>query len=108
MVGVPGQQVPPARAAVREEPPPGRQPALETALETPTEPPRSQPAASTTTSMPVRDVRTDQPVRRVLLAVDDVEALGATRTDVGQTGQESWVVLADPEGNEFCVLSPRD
>jgi hypothetical protein len=33
--------------------------------------------------------------------------LGATRADVGQ-GECSWVVLADPEGNEFCVLSPRD
>ena len=30
--------------------------------------------------------------------------LGATRADVGQTGQEGFVVLADPEGNEFCVL----
>ena len=30
--------------------------------------------------------------------------LGATRADVGQTGEESWTVLADPEGNEFCVL----
>jgi hypothetical protein len=27
--------------------------------------------------------------------------------DVGQTGEESWVVLADAEGNEFCVLAPR-
>ena len=34
--------------------------------------------------------------------------LGATRADVGQTGEESWHVLADPEGNEFCVLSSRD
>ncbi len=33
-----------------------------------------------------------------------LEALGATRVDVGQTGEESWVVLADPDGNEFCVL----
>jgi hypothetical protein len=33
-------------------------------------------------------------------------ALGASRADVGQ-GDESWVVLADPEGNEFCILSPR-
>jgi hypothetical protein len=33
-------------------------------------------------------------------------ALGATRADVGQ-GDEPWVVLADPEGNEFCVLSSR-
>jgi hypothetical protein len=32
--------------------------------------------------------------------------LGARRVDVGQ-GQASWVVLADPEGNEFCVLSNR-
>ena len=30
--------------------------------------------------------------------------LGARRADVGQTGQESWHVLADPEGNEFCLL----
>ena len=35
-----------------------------------------------------------------------VEALGATRADVGQ-GEQSWVVLADPEGNEFCVLGRR-
>lgn len=33
-----------------------------------------------------------------------LEALGATRAQVGQRGDESWVVLADPEGNEFCVL----
>jgi hypothetical protein len=32
--------------------------------------------------------------------------LGARRADVGQ-GDESWVVLADPEGNEFCVLATR-
>ena len=31
-------------------------------------------------------------------------ALGARHVDVGQ-GEQSWVVLADPEGNEFCVLS---
>ena len=39
----------------------------------------------------------------------EVEALlarGATRVDVGQ-GDTAWVVLADPEGNEFCVLTPR-
>jgi hypothetical protein len=34
-------------------------------------------------------------------------ALGATRADVGQGAAASWVVLADPEGNEFCVLRPR-
>ena len=32
-------------------------------------------------------------------------ALGARRVDVGQTGDEPWVALADPEGNEFCILS---
>jgi hypothetical protein len=32
--------------------------------------------------------------------------LGAQRVDVGQ-GEQSWVVLADPEGNEFCVLATR-
>ena len=32
--------------------------------------------------------------------------LGATHADIGQ-GDEKWVVLADPEGNEFCVLSSR-
>ena len=34
-----------------------------------------------------------------------LESLGATRTDVGQGPDVSWVVLSDPEGNEFCVLS---
>ena len=32
-------------------------------------------------------------------------ALGARRIDVGQGPDVSWVVLADPEGNEFCLLS---
>ncbi|MDQ6747826.1 MAG: VOC family protein [Candidatus Dormibacteraeota bacterium] len=31
--------------------------------------------------------------------------LGARRSDIGQ-GEVSWVVLADPEGNEFCILRP--
>ncbi|MFJ4777026.1 VOC family protein [Streptomyces sp. NPDC088762] len=34
-------------------------------------------------------------------------ALGARPVDVGQTGSESWHVLADPEGNEFCLLRSR-
>ncbi|WP_306327722.1 VOC family protein [Streptomyces venezuelae] len=34
-------------------------------------------------------------------------ALGARPADVGQTGDESWHVLADPEGNEFCLLRRR-
>jgi hypothetical protein len=36
--------------------------------------------------------------------VDRVVGLGATPVDVGQTGEEPFVVLADPEGNEFCIL----
>lgn len=31
-------------------------------------------------------------------------SLGARQVDVGQTGAEQFTVLADPEGNEFCVL----
>ncbi|MEV0802767.1 VOC family protein [Kribbella sp. NPDC050281] len=37
-----------------------------------------------------------------------LEALGASRVNVGQPDEPSWTVLADPEGNEFCVLSSRD
>ncbi|WP_433887904.1 VOC family protein [Streptomyces sp. CA-111067] len=44
---------------------------------------------------------------------DDQEAevsrllgLGARRADIGQ-GEQGWVVLRDPEGNEFCVLGAR-
>ena len=32
-----------------------------------------------------------------------LQSLGATRVDIGQ-GDVSWVVMADPEGNEFCIL----
>ena len=50
-----------------------------------------------------------------LVAADgDVEAevgrllaLGASRADVGQQGDEGFTVLADPEGNEFCLLHRR-
>ena len=38
--------------------------------------------------------------------VDRLRALGATDADIGQ-GDVPWVVLADTEGNEFCVLTPR-
>jgi len=41
--------------------------------------------------------------------VERLIAMGATHADVGQERDKvTWVVLADPEGNEFCVLSPRD
>jgi Glyoxalase-like domain len=35
-----------------------------------------------------------------------LEAHGAKRVDIGQ-GEQSWVVMVDPEGNEFCVLGQR-
>jgi predicted enzyme related to lactoylglutathione lyase len=38
--------------------------------------------------------------------VERLLGLGATRVDIGQ-GDVPWVVLADPEGNEFCVLARR-
>lgn len=43
----------------------------------------------------------DQEIERLL-------ALGARRVDIGQTGAETWTVLADPEGNEFCVIRPKE
>jgi len=39
--------------------------------------------------------------------VDRLLGLGARHTDIGQGDDVSWVVLADPEGNEFCILAPR-
>jgi hypothetical protein len=38
--------------------------------------------------------------------VDRLIDLGARHVDIGQ-GEQTWVVLADPEGNEFCILAPR-
>lgn len=38
--------------------------------------------------------------------VDRLTDMGARRVDIGQ-GDVTWVVMADPEGNEFCVLSAR-
>jgi len=46
-----------------------------------------------------RDREQDEEVARI-------EALGARRIDIGQ-GEVSWVVMADPEDNEFCVLRTR-
>jgi hypothetical protein len=38
--------------------------------------------------------------------VERLIGLGASRVDIGQSPDVTWVVLADPEGNEFCVLRP--
>ncbi|WP_210605452.1 VOC family protein [Brevibacterium oceani] len=46
------------------------------------------------------DLRPDDQAAEVARLLD----LGARRVDVGQTRDEPWVVLADPEGNEFCIL----
>lgn len=39
--------------------------------------------------------------------VERLLRLGARPADIDQTGQESWHCLADPEGNEFCLLITR-
>jgi predicted enzyme related to lactoylglutathione lyase len=36
-----------------------------------------------------------------------LEKLGAKRVDIGQGPEVTWVVMADPEGNEFCILRAR-
>ena len=63
---------------------------------------------------PCRDQKTVKNRVHLDLRPDDqateigrLEALGATRAGIGQTGAEPWVVMADPEGNEFCVLAAR-
>jgi len=65
--------------------------------------------------MPVPDKKTVKNRLHLDLTPDDdpeaeierILALGARRVDIGQTGAESWTVLADPEGNEFCVVRPK-
>ncbi len=46
------------------------------------------------------DLRPDNQVAQIARA----EAMGAQRIDIGQNDECTWVVLADPEGNEFCIL----
>jgi len=46
------------------------------------------------------DLRPDDQVAEVAR----LEGLGARRVDIGQGPGVTWVVLADPDGNEFCVL----
>jgi predicted enzyme related to lactoylglutathione lyase len=41
------------------------------------------------------------------VAVQALIDAGAVPADVGQTADVTWTVLADPEGSEFCVLTPR-
>ncbi|AVT33200.1 MULTISPECIES: VOC family protein [unclassified Plantactinospora] len=39
--------------------------------------------------------------------VERLVDMGARHVDVGQSADDTWIVLADPEGNEFCVLARR-
>ena len=62
----------------------------------------------------VPDLKTVKNRLHIDLRPDDQEAeverlvdMGARHVDVGQGSVDGWVVLADPEGNEFCVLAPR-
>ncbi|WP_405540171.1 VOC family protein [Streptomyces sp. NBC_00075] len=53
------------------------------------------------------DLATNSPAHQAEL-VARLRSLGATPADVGQGDDVPWTVLADPEGNEFCVLEPRE
>jgi hypothetical protein len=63
--------------------------------------------------LPVPETKRVQNRLHLDLSPDDQEAeaerliaLGATRADVGQPSDAPWIVLADPEGNEFCLIPP--
>jgi predicted enzyme related to lactoylglutathione lyase len=60
------------------------------------------PEAKTVKNRLHLDLRPDDQAQEVAR----IEALGARRVSVGQGDDATWVVLADPEGNEFCVLRP--
>jgi hypothetical protein len=66
------------------------------------------------TFVPVPEAKAGKNRLHLDFAPDDQQAeverllsLGAAKIDVGQGDEATWVVLADPEGNEFCVLSAR-
>jgi len=74
------------------------------------------PAALPLVFVPVPEAKTGKNRVHLDLATESVAhqaaeverllGLGAVRADIGQ-GDVPWVVMADPEGNEFCVLDPR-
>ena len=64
--------------------------------------------------VPVPEAKTEKNRLHIDLNPDDREAeierllgLGARKVDIGQ-GDVTWTILADPEGNEFCVLRARE
>jgi hypothetical protein len=83
----------------RDVPPPERSPGL---IFVPVPEPRTAKNRLHIDLAPSPDAGQEAEVRRL-------EELGARRVDVGQDPEKvSWVVMADPEGNEFCVLSARE
>lgn len=78
------------------------------------EPPEGSPLENVVPDLLFLRVPEDKAVKNRLhldLRPDDqaaevarLEALGARRADVGQGPEVTWVVMADPDGNEFCVL----
>lgn len=86
----------------------------DTADETVLEPPAGSPQDGVSPDLlflRVPDARSGKNRLHLDLRPDDqaaevarLEALGARRTSVGQGDDVGWVVMADPEGNEFCVL----
>ena len=67
-------------------------------------PPRPVPELKTIKNRLHLDLRADG-----LSTSEELQRLldpGAQRVDVGQVSDISWVVLADPEGNEFCLAGP--
>jgi len=78
--------------------------------------PASAACSRPSSSAPVRDPRAGKLRLHIDVNATDRDqdaelerllALGAKPADVGQSGTESWHVLADPEGNEFCLLHTR-
>jgi rhodanese-related sulfurtransferase len=65
---------------------------------------RQVPEPKTTKTHSQLNIRTNDVHREV----ERLERLGATRVDVGHTGDEAWIAMADPEGNEFrvCPIEP--
>jgi predicted enzyme related to lactoylglutathione lyase len=61
--------------------------------------PEAKPATKNRLHLDLRPLDQQAQVQRL---VD----LGARRVDIGQPEDVSWVVMSDPEGNEFCVLAP--
>ena len=78
------------------------------------EPPHGSPEAGVAPDLLFLRVPDDKVVKNRLhldlrpgdqiVEVARLERLGARRVDIGQDPESTWVVLADPEGNEFCVL----